>query len=64
MNSYYHHLGAVAAAPTPRPDQLRMVTLPSSLVDDIDEVAKARGLDRERLIVLTLTEMVERELVE
>jgi len=24
MNSYYHHLGAVAAAPTPRPDQLRI----------------------------------------
>ncbi len=60
--SYYHHLDAVASAPSPRQDQHRMVLLPSSLIEGLDQVAAGRGIARNLLISQTLTSLVAREL--
>jgi hypothetical protein len=60
--SYYHHLDAVAAAPSPRADLLTMVMLPTSLIEGLSDVAKRRGMDRGVLIAQSLTSLVAREM--
>ncbi len=62
MTSYYDHLGAASAAPSPRTDPLSMITLPLSLIQGLDDVATGRGIDRNVLIAQTLTSLVAREL--
>jgi hypothetical protein len=61
-DSYFRHLDAVAAAPSPLTDQIRMVMLPSSLIEGLDQVAAGRGIARNLLISQTLTSLVAREL--
>jgi hypothetical protein len=54
-DSYFRHLDAVAAAPSPLTDQIRMVMLPSSLIEGLDQVGWSREAlartDRGRALV-------------
>ena len=52
--------GAVAAAKTPAPRRSILLSLPTELVDQLDDLAKRRYLNRTALVTVLVTEGMER----